>query len=106
VKSIIDVLALTSGVYAGLPNFVVTYSLKPSITSTSLSPTFTCRSNNVILNIDQARVNKVEIFEKNRQVHTKARYIPNAYIIMQYQYYYSNTTLLFIPPIYHPNDCR
>jgi len=41
VKSMIDVLADTSGVYAGLASLVVTYRRNPVITSTSLSPTFT-----------------------------------------------------------------
>ena len=43
VKSIIDVLALTSGVYAGLPSFVVMYNVNSFITSTSLSPTITLK---------------------------------------------------------------
>ncbi len=43
----IDVLAEISGVYAGFPSLVVTYNLKPSITSHSLSPTFTYKGMHV-----------------------------------------------------------
>lgn len=55
VKSIIDVFALTSGVKAGLASFVVMYSLKELITSTSLSPTFTCE-------ISQSHIDKMNNF--------------------------------------------
>ena len=37
------VRALISGVYVGLGSLVVMYSMKPFITSTSLSPTLTYR---------------------------------------------------------------
>jgi len=41
VKSTMEVLAEISGVKTGLGNLVVMYSMKPSRTFTSLSPTFT-----------------------------------------------------------------
>lgn len=43
VKSIIDVLALISGEYAGFGSLVVMYNINPGITSHSLSPTTTCK---------------------------------------------------------------
>lgn len=43
VKSMMEVRALISGVYEGLGSFVVRYSVKPVNTSTSLSPSFTCK---------------------------------------------------------------
>lgn len=43
VKSMMDVFALISGLYAGFGSFVVMYNMNPGITSFSLSPTTTCK---------------------------------------------------------------